>query len=119
MKINRLSWDSEFFGREIGEVFLESRENLFFENSEEFDLIYVKLKESFPFEISGFEESFSETKTNFIKDISMLNSISFEGIKDTDEEEKSIDFFRELAYESGKQSRFLLDKNFGVTFFRV
>lgn len=116
MKIKKLNWDSDFFERIIGEVFfLDS--NIAIENLD-FDLIVSKQNKSFDVEIPGFEKTFEETKVIFEKTLSPINQNNDLEIKDTDQEQRTSDFFKTLAYESGKNSRFLLDQNFGVEKFK-
>ena len=116
MKINKLQWDSEFFGKEIGEVFLH--ENTMPDSEPLFDLIVVKQEHEFEVKIPGFEQKFQETKVNFIKEITTSHLHDFSQIKDSDMAPKNEIFFQELAYESGKHSRFLLDPFFGAIKFK-
>lgn len=111
MKINRLSWDSDFFGKEIGEITLSANDEQVFE-TENFDLIVVKQQEPFPVSIPNYKQIFEETKVIFEKELTE-NTVDLPEIKDTDASPKDWEFFKELAYESGKHSRFLLDENFG------
>lgn len=112
--IKELFWDSDFFNLKIGE--LETDSETITENNS-FELLYIKNKSGFKPEIQGFENNFSEVKVVFGKH---LNNVTNEegSIKSFNETDFSIDDLYELAYESGKYSRFLLDTNFGTDNFK-
>ncbi|MCW3160395.1 GNAT family N-acetyltransferase [Chryseobacterium oryctis] len=116
MKINELQWDSDFFKKKIGDITLKDKEDV--DTSEDYDLIVVKQFADFEQNLAGYSLSFKETKVNFIKTLSKESKPIYEIIKDTDEDTRDEDFFKELAYESGKMSRFLLDKRFGEAKFK-
>ena len=116
MKINVLNWDSAFFNKKIGDVFFESPSVI--ENVENFNLIVTKQVLDFNFEISGFHQTFQETKVIFEKALNAKSDNYFSSIRDTDNNPKNIEDFLELAYTSGNFSRFLLDKNFGEENFK-
>ncbi len=109
---HKLDWDSQFFNKNIGEVFLQNSGELVFTESD-FELIVVKQPNEFLVEIEDYECTFQETKVLFEKKLSVQELGEFGTIKDTDSDPKNWKFFKELAYESGKHSRFLLDPNFG------
>jgi dTDP-4-amino-4,6-dideoxy-D-galactose acyltransferase len=111
MNINFLQWDSDFFNKKIGDITVEKEEIV--SDTEDYDLIVLKQLSDFEIDITGFTLSFEETKVNFIKKLDDKSLQDYETIKDTDDSEKDADFFKELAYESGKKSRFLLDEKFG------
>ncbi|MBB4806608.1 dTDP-4-amino-4,6-dideoxy-D-galactose acyltransferase [Chryseobacterium defluvii] len=115
MKINFLPWDSDFFSKKIGDITLDQEEPV---DTENYDLIVVKQLSDFLIDWEGYDLSFKETKVNFIKPLDHLHNIGSGLVKDSDNEEKEEDFFKELAYESGKMSRFLLDKSFGEAKFK-
>lgn len=116
MNINHLQWDSDFFKKKIGDIHLTQTENISPDHS--YDLIVVKQSADFDYDIEGYQPTFKETKVNFIKPLDGLNVLPSDIVKDTDNDEKEINFFKELAYESGKKSRFLLDKSFGEAKFK-
>ena len=105
-EIKRLDWDSDFFELEVGELFINSSE---FKANPDFDLIYVKSEVKNDFEIAGFEKSFTENKVVYQKYLVQLN-IQNNTIKEISEIEYAIDELNELAFESGKHSRYKLDK---------
>lgn len=115
MKINYLQWDSDFFRRKVGDITIGKNEIV---DPEEYDLIVVKQPDDFDIELGGYDLSFKETKINFIKKLTHVSQSDFQMIKDTDVDEREIDFFKPLAYESGKKSRFLLDGKFGEQKFK-
>lgn len=105
--IHKLEWDSDFFGIEIGEITYGNK----FDNQDSYDLLYINNDIDFEIEIENFTNSFSETKLIFSKDIikSDLKTYSIFSIKNIEYKKKEI---YDLAYESGKFSRFFLDNNF-------
>lgn len=108
--IKKLEWDSNFFGIEIGEILYEGK--LSESNFDEYKLIYLKTKIDSSPEIKNFENTFSETKLIFEKKLYQNNNLtsniySFKDLKI----DKSLIY--QLAFESGKFSRFNLDSNFG------
>lgn len=113
--IKILDWDSNFFGIKIGELIYEPHVNL--ENSIHFDLLYVKCNENFELEITNFTNNFSETKLTFIKKLIENHFESF-NIFSVDEIDYQTNDIYELAFESGKYSRFFLDKNFKLNKFQ-
>lgn len=113
--IKRLDWDSDFFGIKIGELIYEPRINL--ENSIDFDLLYLKSKKNFELEITNFINNFSETKLTFIKKL-IENDSESSNIFSVNEIDHQTNEIYELAFESGKHSRFFLDKNFQLDKFQ-
>lgn len=108
--IEEKKWDSDFFNLKIGEVnFFDSKIS---SNYTDFDLLYVVSHEDFDLQIEGFNNSFSEQKVKFYKEIQSQDKLSNQvfSIKNSSYD---IQDLYELAYESGKNSRFLLDPNFG------
>lgn len=105
-EIKRLQWDSDFFNLEVGELFADSTD---FKGNTDFDLIYVKSKAKNDFKMDGFEKSFTENKVVYQKHLSHLNDLN-NSIKEISEIDYSIDELYELAFESGKYSRYNLDK---------
>lgn len=106
MCIKKLIWDSDFFNFEIGEI----TENSNFENANDFNLLVLKQSKESNVIIDNFENSFQETKIIFSKKIDTI--IDIIDVEDTDFESLTPNHLYDLAYESGKHSRFLLDKNF-------
>jgi dTDP-4-amino-4,6-dideoxy-D-galactose acyltransferase len=110
MKIKHLDWDSSFFNKKIGLLDL-SNDYKFSEIQNDYDLIYVISDKEISVDIPNFKQTYSENKIVFSKKIaqnreaadanifSELNSLPKKEIYD-------------LAFESGKFSRFNLDLNF-------
>jgi ribosomal protein S18 acetylase RimI-like enzyme len=110
--IVKLDWDSLFFEIKIGELHLEESKNKrSLIKAKSFDLLYVKSHKDFQLEINGFNEEFAETKVVFIKNLEKTQPIS-NSIFSANETTYKIEELYELAYESGKHSRFRLDNNF-------
>lgn len=117
MKINHLEWDSNFFNKKIGEVTIISDDNI--DIATDYDLIITKQLCDKHLKLEGYTLSFQETKLVFSKIISSSFEFTDDvSIKDTDSEPRTQNFFKILAYESGKKSRFLLDKRFGEKKFK-
>ncbi len=110
--MKRLDWDSDFFGFEVGEIIDDNDLN----DANDFQLLILKQIDNKTIEIENFENTFAETKVIFSK--KLQNTIDKITISDTDFEPLQADDLYDLAYESGKQSRFLLDKNFGENKFK-
>lgn len=109
MEIKKLDWDSNFFNIKVGEV-VNPAENTTILN-DDFDLLYVKSNEDVTIAIPNFTMNFAEVKVIFSKEIRIKHDEgnSIFSIKETG---YNIQEIYELAYESGKYSRFFLDKNF-------
>ena len=110
LKINKLEWDSNYFKKNIGSVYIkEPNVNLY--NTEDFDLIYVFSDNYFQFKLNSFEKSFSETKLLFSKEIRNINKINnIEGEIITNPVMTPNDEIYKLAIKSGDFSRFNLDE---------
>ena len=119
MKIKPLIWDSDFLNKNVGEVYIDEFENININNANNFDLIYVKSKANKPFNIKGFGNTFSENKVTFSKPIQDSKKQLSSFIKSVFEIDYNINQLYELALESGKYSRFKLDKNFSIETFEA
>jgi dTDP-4-amino-4,6-dideoxy-D-galactose acyltransferase len=118
MKLKKLDWDSQFFNLEVAELNLE-QELILHEFFLDFDLLYVKQEKEFEFVIPNFEKTFLETKIVFNKKIESNNDIhEDENVFSLKKVNYSISNIYDLAYESGKFSRFKLDTNFKETDFK-
>lgn len=115
MEIKKLDWDSDFFNIKVGEIINPDTNSIVLKD--DFDLIYVVSDEDLQFKVEGFEDTFSETKVIFCK--TLENKIQKSDVIFKFDE---VDINREqlyiLAYESGKNSRFLLDKKFDESNFK-
>ena len=111
MTVKPLEWDSDFFNKRIGEVFIdeESQSNGKFSS---FDIIYVKSDSDIPFKIKGFVNTLVEQKLTFSKNklnSKTKNDSSIDSFYNVDVD---IQQLYDLALESGKYSRYKLDDNF-------
>lgn len=104
-KVNRLAWDSDFFNLEVGDFDLADST---IPDCTDFDLIYVKSENKIDFEINSFVKTYTETKIIFRKDLNKLNQQD-NSIFESSQIDFSIADVNQLAYESGKYSRFQLD----------
>lgn len=115
--IKKLDWDSDFFLKNIAEISLVNDEIPTIEN-DIYDLIVIKQDIELPFEVEGYSQSFKETKVIFEKNLTKFKVGEFSEIRDSDKEDKEFSYFTDLAYESGKMSRFRLDEKFGEAKFQ-
>jgi dTDP-4-amino-4,6-dideoxy-D-galactose acyltransferase len=104
--IRKLEWDSDFFSLNVGE-WQESPGR-----DADFDVVYLKSGNGTAPEIEGYENTFGETRVVFAKKLT-------EQPKDEGHIRKAIgtddkETLYDLAYESGKYSRFRLDGRFGI-----
>ncbi|MBA4320468.1 MAG: hypothetical protein C0412_18880 [Flavobacterium sp.] len=115
MIIKHLDWDSSFFNKKIGLLDL-SNNCPYSEIQNDYDLIYVISKEDIVVDIANFKQSYTENKIVFSKKIvqnkALVETNIFSESKDSHRKE-----IYELAFESGKFSRFKLDPNFHQTGF--
>jgi dTDP-4-amino-4,6-dideoxy-D-galactose acyltransferase len=113
--VKKLQWDSDFFNLNVGEIIYD--ENYEMEDISNYDLIYLFSDEEFDLKIPNFENSFSETKVVFIKNTETYQQTSKLILK-VDEVSVTKEQLYLLAYESGKNSRFLLDNKFNENLFK-
>ncbi|MFY0483718.1 GNAT family N-acetyltransferase [Flavobacterium sp. PLA-1-15] len=113
--IKTLQWDSDFFNLKVGEIRYD--DNYEEKDFSSYDLIYLISNEDMTLDLPGFENTFSETKVTFIKNIENITP-SIEPIFRFDEVEINKEQLYLLAYESGKNSRFLLDTKFTEEHFK-
>lgn len=107
--IKKMKWDSDFFNLRVGQLdFKESKDALDVEN---YDLLYVVLSDDFDMKLKGFENSFSEQKIKFYKELKATEQLA-ENVFSYRETTYDIQDIYQLAFESGRHSRFLLDKKF-------
>lgn len=111
--MRRLEWDSAFFNLEVGEI--ENGDDLNKTNYSNFDLLYVKTSEEIS--LSYFRLNYEENKVVFEKHITALEDESNK-IKSFSKVAYNIEEIYDLAYESGKYSRFLKDNLFGESNFK-
>jgi ribosomal protein S18 acetylase RimI-like enzyme len=108
--IKNLEWDSSFFNRRIGLLDLNSGSPNF-EDLDDWDLIYIISDEDFILDINKFINTYSETKVIFSKMIMESKNIIDKNISVAKKNDNKEQIYS-LALESGKFSRFNLDKNF-------
>lgn len=110
MIIKYLDWDSSFFNKKIGLLDL-SNDCKFSEIQNDYDLMYVISNEEIAVDIPNFKQSYSENKIVFSKKIvqnrESADSNIFSELNGSPKKE-----IYDLAFESGKFSRFNLDLNF-------
>lgn len=114
--MKKLEWDSDFFNIRVGEIFYEVEIDTNEVNN--FDLLYIKSVNDFDLEVVGFENSFSEQKIIFSKDVLDIENALISQINTYDESKHSLHEIYQLAYECGTYSRFNLDEKIGEYNFR-
>lgn len=112
LKINRLDWDSDFFGIEVGQLQMDKNSEPDLSNAIEYEFIEVKQYQNDSIKIIGFENNFQETKLIFSKKITNTNTTFPDFIFDNDNKQVPNTLLYPLAYESGKYSRYKLDIHF-------
>ncbi len=115
--IKKLNWDSDFFEIAVGEITPEQYQAT--DDFSNFDLIYYKSNLASQIEINGFENSFSETKVVYAKEIIAKKNPILDSIFSIDDIKIDTNQLYQLAFESGKHSRFLLDSKFGTEKFKA
>jgi dTDP-4-amino-4,6-dideoxy-D-galactose acyltransferase len=112
--INRLDWDSNFFGCNIGKLELhesDSPDAINFVKFSEYDLVYLFS----PFKIPSLQTHLVDEKLVLKKHLSFENNKESNlkvTIQEYQDSQKNRSQLRELALQSGKYSRFFIDKNF-------
>lgn len=110
MNVVKIHWDTIFFGLSIGKLTVTNPKtfdlNAFKENSKDFDLIYIFSD----YEIDGL--CLVDKKEVFIKGDITNNKYFFNDTVSFSSKIHSYDQLLNLALQSGKYSRFNVDKNF-------
>lgn len=110
MAIKYLEWDSSFFNKKIGLLDLSKDPN-YLDFDLDYDLIYVTSDEEIVVNLKKYTQTHSETKVVFSKkmgkEIKLVDASIISGLNI-----KPNEAIYELAFESGKWSRFNLDANF-------
>lgn len=111
MIIKYLDWDSSFFNKKIGLLDM-SNGFQFSEIQNDYDLIYViSDEEDISLDIPNFKLSYSENKVIFSKKLVWKNELVDDNILSELNNLPKKEIY-DLAFESGKFSRFNLDPNF-------
>jgi ribosomal protein S18 acetylase RimI-like enzyme len=108
--INKLDWDSTFFGLNIAEYFIDSQSIL--DIQDKYDLIYVLCDTDEDIILKGYSESYKENKIIYFKKLFNLNELDKKEVISFSKTNFSRDELYNLAFESGKYSRFKKDKKF-------
>ena len=112
--IKHLPWDSDFFEIKIASV--DASHEVADIDLQEFDMFYsFHSNENKVF--ANFQLSFREHKIIFEKLLGQIKDVDAD-IRSVDDNFKDISTLQELAYESGKHSRFNLDGNFAERQFK-
>ena len=117
MIVKPLSWDSAFFNLKIGE--LQSEVDAATGNIQgDFDLVYVKSSKEFELNLLNYSAKYSEVKVVFEKKGITAHANSSTTISDVFHTEYNLDDLYQLAFESGRYSRFAMDPLFTEINFR-
>ena len=108
--INKLDWDSTFYGLEIAEYFIDTQSLL--DIQYKYDLIYVLCETGKEIILKGYSESYKENKIIYFKKLFNLNELDKKEVISFSKTNFSRDELYNLAFESGKYSRFKKDKKF-------
>lgn len=103
--VNRLEWDSNFFNLEVASI---EWKHFSLADCEGYDLLYVKSDREQEVAINGFEKTWTEKKVVYHKFLNAFNP-THSAIFNSSETDYSLQQLNELAFESGKHSRFKLD----------
>ncbi len=115
MFVERLAWDSDFFGYEVGKIDLKNNMSLDYElfliAASKYKLVYIFSKYSINYDLINLvdEKIIFEKILDF--QFEETNKDTFD-IQSFDENIHSVSQIKNLALESGIYSRFYLDKNF-------
>lgn len=119
--INKLNWDSDFFKINVGELIVDDSHSIDDSCLQNFDLIVVKQNTDNQIQLKNFDTPFEETKFVFTKKFTsdfVLHNSTHE-ILNTDEYPIDAHLLFDLAFESGKYSRFKLDNHFPDNSFKA
>jgi len=117
MGVKPLSWDSAIFNLQIGELQLEQDDTLV-TIDEGFDLVYIKSSEEITLELANYRSRYSEIKVVFEKKGFAAHSNPCSSIAEVSNTKSNLDGLYQLAFESGKYSRFAMDPLFPEAHFR-
>ena len=112
--IKHLPWDSDFFNLNIASV--DATHEVADIELQEFDMFYSFHSEENKV-FKNFQPTFREHKIIFEKQLLQIAD-TVADIRSVDENFKDVSTLQELAYESGKHSRFNLDGNFAERQFK-
>ena len=106
--IKKLPWDSEFFSLQIGEITTTEKS---IAAKRDFDLLYLKSQQDNNLLFTGYTNSFSEEKVIYSLNLKVSKTVSSNIFSFINTEFLKEELYQ-LAYESGKYSRFKLDPKF-------
>lgn len=110
MAIKYLEWDSSFFNKKVGVLDLSQDPN-YLDVENDYDLIYVTSDKETAVNLKNYKQTYSETKVVFSKMVGKENKLEDKTIVSVLNSLPKEEIY-ELAFESGKMSRFNLDVNF-------
>lgn len=126
--IQFLEWDTDTFQKKIGKVSFEQvisydefKELLKLAQKEKYELLYLFVPEniSFFYEVDGVNMRLVDQKVIFSKKLELKRTIvSVSSFVSEYQEEYVSDQLLKLAFESGRFSRFHIDKNFSESVFQ-
>jgi hypothetical protein len=108
MEINKLEWDSNFFGFEVGKNIVLNPNHIDLNITQPYILTYLFSSEK----LVELKERLVDIKCEYIKEIKNKTKKSMCNIEDFSATKYTFDDIKELVLLSGKYSRFKIDKNF-------
>lgn len=106
--LEKLTWDSDFFRLNVGQLLTED-EQFALDEHPEFDLIYLKSKHAFALKTELFTRTFCEEKLFFTKEVRARELDDNTGLGFFDEHLHKEDKLIALGLQSGALSRYNLD----------
>ncbi len=118
MKIKKLSWESDFFNKNVFLLEYESDSGKLLTVEEEVDFLVVQGDTCLnQIEINNFRKTYSETKVVYTKNVATELHLLSPNLIDFDAYAIEIQNLYNLAFESGKYSRFKLDTTIDESYF--
>ena len=113
MEINKLEWDSDFFGFDVGKNIVLNPNDIDLTLTQPFFLTYLFSSE----QLNELKDKLVDIKCEYVKEI--VNDIDkpISNIEVYSNSVNTFDEIKELVFLSGKYSRFKIDKNFKVSDF--
>jgi dTDP-4-amino-4,6-dideoxy-D-galactose acyltransferase len=108
MEINKLNWDSDFFGFEVGKNIILNPNDIDLTITQPFVLTYLFSSE----ELDELKDKLVDIKCEYVKSLTDESKGSIYTIEEFSATKYTFDEIKELVFLSGKYSRFRIDKNF-------
>ena len=113
MEINKLEWDSDFFGFDVGKNIVLNPKDIDLTITQPFFLTYLFSSE----QLVELKDKLVDIKCEYVKEIVNDLDKPISNIEVYSNSVNTFDEIKELVFLSGKYSRFKIDKNFKVSDF--